>query len=108
MVKYFDITKPRYSERFLPVPWFCYSTRLYFGNDIVSRRLLQWIARIENGLKFRPCNNKIQDIQQPDKYEADSDNESTEEGNFEVVYGRTGREDRDHDWCVYIPRLVSY
>ena len=40
MEKYLDITKPRYSERFLPVPWFCYSTTLYFGNDIVSRRLL--------------------------------------------------------------------
>ena len=54
MEKYFDITKPRYNERFLPVPWFCYSTKLCFGNDIVSRRLLQWIARIENGLKLRP------------------------------------------------------
>ena len=29
---------------------FCY-LRLYFGVDIVSRRLLQFIARIENGLK---------------------------------------------------------
>ena len=29
---------------------FCY-LRLYFGIDIVSRRLLQWVARIENGLK---------------------------------------------------------
>ena len=25
--------------------------RLYFDIDIVSRRLLRWIARIENGLK---------------------------------------------------------
>ena len=32
---------------------FCY-LRLYFGVDIVSRRPLQWIARIENGLKLRP------------------------------------------------------
>ena len=32
---------------------FCY-LRLYFGIDIVSRRLLQWIARTENGLKLRP------------------------------------------------------
>ena len=32
---------------------FCY-LRLYFGIDIVSRHLLQWIARIENGLKLRP------------------------------------------------------
>ena len=31
--------------------------------------LLQWIARIENGLKLR------QDIQQPVKYETDSDDE---------------------------------
>ena len=32
---------------------FCY-LRLYFGIYIVSRRLLQWIARTENGLKLRP------------------------------------------------------
>ena len=54
MENYLDITKPYYSEQFLPVPWFCYSTRLHFGIDIVFRRLLQWIARIENGLKLRP------------------------------------------------------
>ena len=28
---------------------FCY-LRLYFGVDNISRRLLQWIARIKNGL----------------------------------------------------------
>ena len=28
--------------------------RLYFDIDIVSRRLLRWIARIENGLKLEP------------------------------------------------------
>ena len=32
---------------------FCY-LRFYFGIDIVSRRLLQWIARTENELKLRP------------------------------------------------------
>ena len=32
---------------------FCY-LRVYFGIDFVFRRLLQWIARIENGLKLRP------------------------------------------------------
>ena len=37
---------------------FCY-LRLYFGIDIVSRRLLQWIARIENGLKLRPTTRYI-------------------------------------------------
>ena len=57
-------------------------------------------ARIENGLKLRPT---TQDIQQ----ETDSDNESDEEGDFEVVYGRTcmtrsGRSVPDHDWCVWI------
>ena len=31
----------------------CY-LRLYFGNDNISRRLLQWIARIKNGLKLKP------------------------------------------------------
>ena len=85
---------------------FCY-LRLYFVIDIVSRRLLQWIARIENGLKLRPTTRYMQDIQQQDKYETDSDNESDEEGDFEVVYGRTcmirsGRSVRDHDWCVWI------
>ena len=48
---------------------------------------------------FNPCNplqqttgnNKIhQDIKQQEKYEIDSDNESDEEGNFEVVYGEVG------------------
>ena len=34
----------------------------------------------------------MQDIQQQDKYETDSDNESDEEGDFEVVYGRTCRD----------------
>ena len=37
----------------------------------------------------------------------DSDNESDEEGDFEVVYGRTCmtsslRSVRDHHWCVWI------
>ena len=32
---------------------FCY-LRVYFGIDFVSRRLFQWIGRIENGLKLRP------------------------------------------------------
>ena len=46
-------------------------------------------------------------------HETVSDNESDEEGNFEVVYGRkcmtrSGRSVRDHDWCVWILRLVSY
>ena len=49
----------------------------------------------------------MQDIQQPDKYETDSDNWSDEEGDFEVVYGRTcmtrsGRSVPDRDWCVSI------
>ena len=57
------------------------------------------MAKIENGLK--QANNKIQDIQQ-EKYETDSDNESDEQGDFEVVYGRTcmtrsGRSLRDRD-----------
>ena len=87
---------------------FCY-LRLYFGFDIVSRRLLQWIARIENGLKLRPTtryrtyvyNNQISTrLIQIIKA-------SNEESDFEVVYGRTcmtrsGRSVRDHDWCVWI------
>ena len=44
---------------------------------------------------------------QPDKYVTDSENESAEEGDFDVVYGRTSmtmseRSVRDHDWCVWI------
>ena len=39
--------------------------------------------------------------------------ECDEESNFEVVYGRkcmtrSGRSVPDHDWCVWILRLVSY
>ena len=72
---------------------FCY-LRLYFGIDNVSRRLLQWIARIKNGLKLRPTTRyrtysnqiKVQDWFR-------SDYESAEEGDFEVVYGRIG-----HTW----------
>ena len=50
---------------------------------------------------MKQANNKIQDIQQ-EKYETDSDNESDEQGDFEVVYGRTcmtrsGRSLRDRD-----------
>ena len=40
-------------------------------------------------------------------WEARSNSESAEEGDFEVVYSRTcmnmsGRSVRDHDWCVWI------
>ena len=56
---------------------FCY-LRISFGIYIVSRRLLQWIARIAN---------KIQNTYS--KYVTDSDNKSNEQGDFEVVYGRT-------------------
>ena len=67
---------------------FCY-LRLYFGTEIVSRRLLQWIARIENGLKLRPTTrHRTHAVYQLDKYITDSDNESDEEGDLEVVYGR--------------------
>ena len=81
---------------------FCY-LRLYFGIDNVSRRLLQWIARIKNGLKLRPTTRYRTYSNQIFR----SDSESAEEGDFEVVYGRTcmtmsGRSVRDHDWCVWI------
>ena len=44
---------------------------------------------------------------QQDKYVTDSDNESDEEGDFEVVFGWTcmtssGRSVRGHHWCVWI------
>ena len=68
---------------------FCYS-RLYLGIDSVSRRLLQWITRIENGLKLRPTKRyRTNRGFQQDKYATDSDNKSDEEGVYEVVYGRT-------------------
>ena len=62
------------------------------------------------------CDRKVRDLEfiivreglvsEPDKYETDSDNESDEKGDFEVVYGRTcmarsGRSVRDR-WCVWI------
>ena len=59
------------------------SVRIY----IVFRRLLQWIARIENGLKLRPTTGY-----RTHTYSTcvtDLDNESAKEGDFEVVYGRT-------------------
>ena len=55
MEKYLDITEPRYSEIFLPVAWFCYVTlysAVYFGTDIVSRRLLQFCCNGLQGLKW--------------------------------------------------------
>ena len=61
---------------------FCY-LRLYFGIDNVSRRLLQWIARIESGLKRRPTtryrtySNQISTI-----LRFRWDNESAEEGDL--------------------------
>ena len=51
---------------------FCYFQRLYFGIDVVSG----------------------QDIQQPVKYETDSDNESDDEGDFEVVYSGSDMHDQ--------------
>ena len=61
---------------------FCY-LRLYFDIDNVSRRLLQWIARIENGLKrrsttrYRTYSNQIST-----RLRFRSDNESAEEGDL--------------------------
>ena len=84
---------------------FCY-LRQYFGIDNVCRRLLQWIARIKNGLKLRPT-TRYRTYSNQISTRLRSDNESAEEGDFEVVYGRTcmtmsERSVRDHDWCVWI------
>ena len=62
---------------------FCY-LRLYFGIDNVCRRLLQWIARIKNGLKLRPTRYRTYSNQISTR-PIRSDNESAEEGDFEVV-----------------------
>ena len=83
-------------------------SRLYFGIDNVCRRLLQWIARIKNRLKLRPTTRYCTYSNQIKVQEwFRSDDESAEEGDFEVVYGRTcmtmlERSVRDHDWCVWI------
>ena len=39
---------------------FCYLRQFVIVIDSVSRRLLQWIARIENGLKLGPTTRHIQ------------------------------------------------
>ena len=69
---------------------FCY-LRLYFGIDNVCRRLLQWIARIKNGLKRRPTiSHRTYSNQISTRLQFRSDNESAEEGDpLEAVYGRT-------------------
>ena len=83
-------------------------SRLYFGIDNVCRRLLQWIARIKSRLKLRPTTRYCTYSNQIKVQEwFRSDDESAEEGDFEVVYGRTcmtmlERSLRDHDWCVWI------
>ena len=51
----------------------------YFGIDNVSRRLLQWIARIKNGLKLKPkkryrtYSNQIISGHKSHKYKTESD-----------------------------------
>ena len=87
---------------------FCY-LRLYFGIDNVSRRLLQWIARIESGLKRRPTTRYRTYSNQISIQDCDSDQimKVPKKVTFEAVYGRTcmtmsGRSVRDHDWCVRI------
>ena len=61
---------------------FCY-LRLYFDIDNVSRRLLQWIARIENGLKRRPTTRyRTYSNQISTRLRFRSDNESAEEGDL--------------------------
>ena len=60
----------------------CY-TRLYFGIDNVSRRLLQWIARIKNELKRRPTTRyRKYSNQMSTRLRFRSDNESAEEGDL--------------------------
>ena len=61
---------------------FCY-LRLYFDIDNVSRRLLQWIARIENGLKRRPTTRyRTYSNQISTRLRFRSVNESAEEGDL--------------------------
>ena len=85
---------------------YCYLQR-YFGIDIVSCRPLQWMGDCKDRKWIETqANRKIQDIQQPDKYETDSESQSGEEDDFEVVFGGTcmTRQEgsvRDHDWCVW-------
>ena len=69
--------------------------------------VLQWIARIKNRLKLRPTRYRTYSNQIISIRLIRSDNESAEEGDFEVVYGKTcmtmsERSVRDHDWRVWI------
>ena len=59
-----------------------------------------------NGLKLRPTRYRTYSNQISTRL-IRLDNESAEEGDFEVVYGKTcmtmsERSVRDHDWCVWI------
>ena len=62
---------------------FCY-LRLHFGVDNVSRHLLQWIARIKNGLKLRLATRYMAYSNQMIA-RLESDTESDEEDDFEVI-----------------------
>ena len=87
---------------------YCY-LRLYFGIDNVSRRLLQWIARIkwmDSNLGQQQDKGHTAIIWVQDWFRSDSES-SAEGGDFEVVYSRTcmtmsGRSVRDHNWCIWI------
>ena len=72
---------------------FCY-LRLYFGIDNVSRRLLQWIARIENGLKHRPTTRYwTYSNQISTRLRFRSDDETDEEGD---LWGSLWQDMHDH------------
>ena len=78
----------------------------YFGIDIVSRRLLKWISRIEKGMKLGPTT----------RYRTHSNQISTRLTQIMKVTKKvtlklfmaacmtsSGRSVRDHDLCVCIP-----
>ena len=76
---------------------FCY-LRLYLSIDIVSCRLLQWISKIENGLKLRPTTS----------FRTYSNQISTRLIQIIKVTKKvtcmttSGRSVPDRDWCVWI------
>ena len=81
----------------------------YFGIDIVSRRLLKWISRIEKGMKLGPTT----------RHRTHSNQISTRLTQIMKVTKKvtlklfmaacmtsSGRSVRDHDLCVCIPVIL--
>ena len=85
---------------------FCY-LRLHFGIDNISRRCCNGLQGLKTDWNLGQQQDTGHTVTRKVHDWFRSDNESAEEGDFEVVYGRTcktmsERSVRDHDWCVWI------